>query len=108
MQTGGEKKAILDEYAKLTGFHRKYATAKLNSCIKKREHIYNNCVIKTTKVELPKKKRRSYEPKYGADVISSLVKIWRTFDCMCGREEQDCISNCAASFLSLLCKVKKL
>ena len=73
MQTGKGKKAILDEYAKLTGFHRKAG------------HVYNNCVIKTTKVELPKKRRRSYVPKYGADVISSLVKIWRTFDCMCGQ-----------------------
>ena len=65
----GGKKAILDEYAKLTGFHRKYATAKLNSCIKKREHVHNSCVMKTTKVELSKKKRRIYAHKYGADAF---------------------------------------
>lgn len=73
-----EKKQILDEYVKLTGFARKYAIAKLNSCIHKREHEYNNVTIKTVKVELPKKKKRIYVPKYGKDTVNSLNKIWRT------------------------------
>ena len=80
-----EKKQILDEYVKLTGFARKYAIAKLNSCIHKREHEYNNVTIKTVKVELPKKKKRIYVPKYGKDTVNSLNKIWRTFDFMCGQ-----------------------
>ena len=79
------KKDILNEYIQLTGFHRKYAIAKLNSCIKKREHNFNDRIIQTTKVELPKKKKRIYIPKYGIDVINSLIRIWQTFDYMCGQ-----------------------
>ena len=79
------KKDILDEYIQLTGFHRKYAIAKLNSCIKKGKHNFNGRIIQTEKVRTPKKKRRIYTPKYGADVISSLIKIWQTFDYMCGQ-----------------------
>ena len=52
------KKAIFNEYIQLTGFHRKYAIAKLNSCIKRREHNFNNTTIRTTKVESPQKKRK--------------------------------------------------
>lgn len=80
-----EKSRILDEYVRLTGFARKYAISKLSSCIQKREHKFNNVTIKTAKVELPEKKRRIYAPKYGRDTASSLNKIWRTFDFMCGQ-----------------------
>ena len=80
-----EKEIILNEYVNLTGFARKYAISKLNSCIKRREYTYNNNVIKTAKVELPKRKKRIYVPKYGDDVMNSLNKIWRTFDYMCGQ-----------------------
>lgn len=80
-----EKQIILNEYVKLTGFARKYAISKLNSCIKRREHIFNNVVIKTAKIESPKRKKRKYIPKYGKDVLNSLNKIWRTFDFMCGQ-----------------------
>ena len=81
-----EKKSILDEYIRLTGFHRKYAIAKVNSFIKKREFNFNGRTIKTTKVEISKKKRkRIYIPKYGHDVLKSLSKIWQTFDYMCGQ-----------------------
>ncbi len=79
------KKDILNEYIQLTGFHRKYAIAKLNSCIKKREYNFNDRIIKTSKVELPKKKKRIYIPKYGIDVINSLIRIRQTFDYMCGQ-----------------------
>lgn len=79
------KKDILNEYIQLTGFHRKYAITKLNSCIKKREHNFNDRIIQTTKVELPKKKKRIYITKYGIDVINSLIRIWQTFDYMCGQ-----------------------
>ena len=79
------KRDILNEYIQLTGFHRKYAIAKLNSCIKKREHNFNDRIIKTSKVELPKKKKRIYIPKYGIDVINSLIRIRQTFDYMCGQ-----------------------
>ena len=81
-----EKKSILDEYIRLTGFHRKYAIAKVNPLIKKREFNFNGRTTKTTKVEIPKKKRkRIYIPKYGQEVLKSLTKIWQTFDYMCGQ-----------------------
>ena len=80
-----EKQIILDEYVKLTGFARKYAICKLNSCIKRQEHIFNNVVIKSARIENPKRKKREYIPKYGKDVLNSLTKIWRTFDFMCGQ-----------------------
>lgn len=80
-----QKEMILNEYVELTGFARKYAISKLNSCIKRREYSYNHTVINTAKVELPKKKKRIYVPKYGKDVLNSLNKIWRTFDYMCGQ-----------------------
>ena len=35
-----EKKKILDEYINLTGFHRKYAISKINSCIKRKTHVF--------------------------------------------------------------------
>ena len=31
-----EKKEILDQYAIITGFHRKYAISKINACIKRK------------------------------------------------------------------------
>lgn len=80
-----EKQIILDEYVKLTGFARKYAICKLNGCIKRQEHIFNNVVIKSVRIENPKRKKREYIPKYGKDVLNSLTKIWRTFDFMCGQ-----------------------
>lgn len=51
------KKAILNEYIQLAGFHGKYAIAKLNSCIKRREHNFNNTTTRTTKVESPQKQK---------------------------------------------------
>ena len=52
-----EKQIILNEYVKLTGFARKYAISKLNGCIKRREHIFNDVVIKTIKIENLKRKK---------------------------------------------------
>ena len=83
---GNERDCRQDEYIRLTGFHRKYAIAKVNPLIKKREFNFNGRTIKTTKVEIPKKKRkRIYIPKYGQEVLKSLTKIWQTFDYMCGQ-----------------------
>jgi len=75
-----EKQIILNEYVKLTGFARKYAISKLNGCIKRQEHIFNNVVIKSVRIENPKRKKREYIPKYGKDVLNSLTKIRRTFE----------------------------
>lgn len=69
----------------MTGFARKYAISRLNGCIRRHEHEYNNVTIKASRVELPKKKKRIYVPKYGKDTVNSLNRIWRTFDFMCGQ-----------------------
>lgn len=37
--TKNEKKLFLNEYISLTGFNRKYAISKINSCIKKKNLI---------------------------------------------------------------------
>lgn len=69
----------------MTGFARKYAISRLNGCIRRHEHEYKNVIIKASRVELPKKKKRIYVPKYGKDTVNSLNRIWRTFDFMCGQ-----------------------
>ena len=80
-----EKKKILDEYINLTGFHRKYAISKINSCIKRRTHVFNNKTITSCKVEIPKKKKRIYIPKYDDVFKATLIAIWSYFDYMCGQ-----------------------
>ena len=80
-----EKKKILDAYINLTGFHRKYAISKINSCIKRRTHVFNNKTITSCKVEIPKKKKRIYIPKYDDVFKATLIAIWSYFDYMCGQ-----------------------
>lgn len=80
-----EKKKILDEYISLTGFHRKYAISKLNSCIKRKTYVFNNKTMSSCKVEITKKKKRTYTPKYDETFTITLIAIWNYFDYMCGQ-----------------------
>ena len=75
-----EKKKILDEYISLTGFHRKYAISKLNSCIKRKTYVFNNRTMNSCKVEIPKSKKRVYTPKYDETLTTTLIAIWAYFD----------------------------
>ena len=55
--TKKEKKTILNEYISLTGFNRKYAITKINSCIKRKTYTFNNKIMNSCKVEAPKRKK---------------------------------------------------
>ena len=80
-----EKKTILNEYISLTGFNRKYAITKINSCIKRKTYVFNNKTMNSCKVEVPKRKKREYIPKYDKTFQISLIAIWSFFDYMCGQ-----------------------
>ena len=83
--TKNEKKAILNEYISLTGFNRKYAISKINSCIKRKTYTFNNKTMISCKVEVPKRKKRKYISKYDQTFQISLIAIWTFFDYMCGQ-----------------------
>lgn len=83
--TKNEKKAILNEYISLTGFNRKYAISKINSCIKRKTYTFNNKTMDSCKVEVPKRKKRKYISKYDKTFQGSLIAIWTFFDYMCGQ-----------------------
>ena len=42
-----KRKLFLNEYISLTGFNRKYAITKINACIKRKTHVFNNKTCKT-------------------------------------------------------------
>ena len=67
-----EKKEILDQYAIITGFHRKYAISKINACIKRKTYVFNNKTLTSCKVEVPKRKKRMYKKK---NLISLTIKL---------------------------------
>ena len=75
-----EKKKILNKYISLTGFNRKYAITKINSCIKRKTYTFNNKTMNSCKVEVLKRKKRKYIPKYDKTFQVSLIAIWTFFD----------------------------
>ena len=79
--TKNEKKIILNEYISLTGFNRKYAITKINSCIKRKTYIFNNKIMNSCKVEVPKRKKRKYIPKKNKTFQASLIAIWGFSHC---------------------------
>ena len=52
-----EKKTILNEYISLTGFNRKYAILKINSCIKRKTYVFNNKTIDSCKERSSKEEK---------------------------------------------------
>ena len=80
-----KRKLFLNEYISLTGFNRKYAITKINSCIKRKTYVFNNKTMISCKVEVPKRKKRKYIPKYDQTFQISLIAIWSFFDYMCGQ-----------------------
>ena len=58
----GEKGRMLDEFCRVTGYHRKYALRLLNSPAPGSE---------------PVRPRRRRRPKYAAELITALVVIWK-------------------------------
>ncbi len=63
-----QKKAILDEFVKVTGFHRKHAIRALK---------------KTTKPEIPEPRQRARI--YDEAVREALTIVWEAADRICGK-----------------------
>jgi hypothetical protein len=79
------KSGILDEYVRLTGYHRKYAMALLTGWGKT---ILTMADGKPVKLKAGTAKRRQgggRKPAYGAEVIASLRTIWAFFGYRCGK-----------------------
>ena len=76
-----EKRIILDEFVRSTGYHRTYASYLLS-------HHGKRVVVarKTTIVgDIRKRERKKREPVYGAEVVEALKRIWGILDLICGK-----------------------
>jgi hypothetical protein len=76
-----EKGVILNEFTKLTGYGRRYASYVLRSHGKK-VRINKNFVIQG---DTRKKSRRRKPKVYDSAVEEALKKIWHIMDCICGK-----------------------
>jgi hypothetical protein len=76
-----EKGVILNEFTKLTGYGRRYASYVLRSHGKK-VRINKNFVIQG---DIRKKTRRRKPKVYDSAVEGALKKIWHIMDCICGK-----------------------
>lgn len=76
-----EKGVILNEFTKLTGYGRRYASYVLRSHGKK-VRINKNFVIQG---DIRKKTRRRKPKVYDSVVEKALKKIWHIMDCICGK-----------------------
>jgi hypothetical protein len=76
-----EKGVILDEFTKLTGYGRRYASYVLRSHGKK-VRINKNLVIQG---DTRKKTRRRRPKVYDRAVEEALKNIWHIMDCICGK-----------------------
>jgi hypothetical protein len=76
-----DKGLILDEFVKLTGYSRRYASHVLISHGKKMR-ISEHCVLKMdVKKTAPRKKAKVYDDA----VAKALKEIWYIMDCICGK-----------------------
>ncbi len=76
-----KKGQILDEFVKLTGYNRAYASHVLANWGKKR---FKNKQIPAQSFRKPPRKRRN-NVTYGANVKKALVRIWTIADGICGK-----------------------
>jgi hypothetical protein len=76
-----EKSVILDEFTKLTGYGRRYASYVLRNHGKK-VRINKNYVIQG---DIRKTARRKKPKVYDSAVEEALKKIWYMMDCICGK-----------------------
>ncbi|HDO23537.1 MAG TPA: hypothetical protein ENG86_11950 [Nitrospirae bacterium] len=74
-----DRSRILDEFVKLTGYDRKYASYILRM-YGKRVWVRNNVVIQADKRRKRKKKRKRI---YDEEVLRVLRKIWLIMNYMC-------------------------
>lgn len=79
------KQAILDEFCRTTGYHRKYAVQMLNSWGKKRVQVVDGKPVELVVGKPRKRKRRIRERVYDDQVQRALRKLWEFFDYQCGK-----------------------
>ncbi|MFW5695967.1 MAG: integrase catalytic domain-containing protein [Alkalispirochaeta sp.] len=79
------KQAILDEFCRTTGYHRKYAVRLLNSWGTKKIHVMDGKLVEIVVGELRQPKKRTRERVYDEPVQTALRKIWELFDYQCGK-----------------------
>ena len=80
-----EKKALLDEFTKLTGYHRKYAVRMLGA--KQMKQVMTVIDGKPVKLKPEKKRPSNRKGKriYTDEVIASFRLLWAFFWFKCGR-----------------------
>ena len=80
-----EKKSILDEFTKLTGYHRKSAVRLLNTKPVKQVMVYVNGKAIKIKPEKKRSSNRKGKRIYTDDVITALRLVWVFFWYKCGK-----------------------
>jgi len=79
------KQAILDEFCRSTGYHRKYAMQLLNSWGKKQIKIVDGKAVELVVGEPRKPSKRTRERFYDEPVQRALRELWELFDYQCGK-----------------------
>ena len=80
------KQAILDEFCRTTGYHRKYAVELLKSWGKKKKiRVVDGRLVELVVGESQKPKKRNRDRVYEESAHASLRKIWELFDYQCGK-----------------------
>src|SRR5262245_17767000 len=75
-----QKRQILDECCRLTGYNRAYASYLLGH--------YRRAGTRKDKAKRPSSNKKAVPPYYDGKVKQSLVKIWMIMDCICGKRLQ--------------------
>jgi len=83
--TRKEKKAVLDEFTRLTGYHRKSAVRLLGAKPARQATVHANGRAVKLKPEKRRPGNRKERPVYGDEVIGSLRKVWAFFWYKCGK-----------------------
>ena len=78
-----DKKAILDEFIKTTGYNRKYAIHLLGNWGKKQTRIIEGKPVRLVAGKGKRRKKRAGYVKYDEAVRKVLCTLWEFFDYMC-------------------------
>lgn len=79
------KQRILDEFVRLTDYHRKYAIHMLANWGKEKLRTVEGKVVKFVVGKPPKSRKRVARRLYDEAVREAVCKLWRLFDYMCGK-----------------------
>jgi hypothetical protein len=79
------KQAILDEFTKTTGYHRKYAITLLSNWGKERLRTVDGKLVRFIMGKPTKRKKRAARRIYDEAVRKAVRRLWELFDYMCGK-----------------------